>query len=79
MEIDREWLRLIWHRHSGKITGLGCGLFLGLLILILGFFQTMFLLLCMGIGYIVGKKFDDNEDLAEMLDKFLPPGYRRYR
>lgn len=77
MGIDREWLRQLWRLHSGKISGVGMGFFLGLLILFLGFFQTMFLLLCMCLGYYLGNKIDENEDLTEILEKFLPPGYRR--
>jgi len=67
----------IWRAHSGKIIGVLLGFFLGLLILAIGFFQALFVLFCMVVGYVVGKRIDDKEDLMEILDKLLPPGTNR--
>ena len=67
----------IWRAHSGKIMGVSIGLILGLLILAIGFFQALFVLFCMVVGYVIGKRIDDKEDLMEILDKLLPPGTHR--
>ena len=67
----------IWRAHSGKIIGVSIGFFLGLMILAIGFFQALFVLFCMVVGYFVGKRIDDKEDLMEILDKLLPPGTPR--
>lgn len=75
--IDPILFQEIWRAHSGKILGVSIGLVLGLLILAIGFFQALFVLLCMVTGYIVGKWIDDKEDLMEILDKLLPPGTHR--
>lgn len=72
--MDPILLQEIWRAHSGKITGVSIGFVLGLLILSIGFFQALFVLFCMVIGYVVGKWIDDKEDLMEILDKLLPPG-----
>lgn len=75
--MDRKLLEDIWHYHSGKISGVAIGFSLGVLIIIFGFFQTLFVLLCVIAGYIVGKRIDEKEDIMDILDRLLPPGYHR--
>jgi len=75
--VDREMVREIWQHHSGKISGVTIGFVLGVLIITFGFFETLFVLLCVIAGYVVGKRIDEKEDLADILDKLLPPGYHR--
>lgn len=61
--------------HKARIVGILTGLFIGMLLLWLGFFKTIFLLICMGVGYFIGCKVDAKEDLLKLLDRILP---RRY-
>ncbi len=75
--MDRTLLEEIWQNHSGKIVGVLVGFFLGVLIILLGFFQTLFVMLCVIAGFVVGKRIDEKEDLMDILDKLLPPGYHR--
>lgn len=75
--MDRKLLSEIWQLHGGKILGCGLGFILGILVLMLGFFQTVFVLFCVIAGYMVGKRIDEKEDLMDILDKLLPPGYHR--
>jgi uncharacterized membrane protein len=75
--MDPILLQEIWRAHSGKILGVAIGLILGILILAIGFFQALFVLFCMVVGYVIGKWIDDKEDLMEILDKLLPPGTHR--
>lgn len=77
ISIDQEWLLALWQQHSGKIVCCAAGLLFGVLVLTLGFFRTLFLCLCLAGGYVIGKHLDDKEDLLELLDRILPPGYRR--
>lgn len=67
----------IWENHRGKCVGLALGLTLGAAVLIFGFFKTVFVLLCGLIGLFVGKKIDDQEDLADIVERIVPPGLRR--
>jgi uncharacterized membrane protein len=67
----------LWQSHSGKITGSIAGLLISVLIIVFGFFHTIFVLACMIIGYVVGKQIDEKEDIMDILDKLLPPGYHR--
>jgi uncharacterized membrane protein len=75
--MDPVLFQEIWRAHSGKITGVLIGFVLGLLILIIGFFQALFVMFCMVVGYFIGKRIDDKEDLMDILDKLLPPGTHR--
>ena len=75
--MNNELLAEIWQNHIGKITGILLGMLLGIFILLFGFFQTMFVMLCMIAGYVVGKRIDEKEDIMDILGKLLPPGYYR--
>ena len=75
--MDQKLLFELWQHHSGKIIGCILGFLVGMFILLLGFFQTLFILFCIIAGYVVGKRIDEKEDIAEILDKLLPPGYHR--
>ncbi|MHC1746079.1 MAG: DUF2273 domain-containing protein [Negativicutes bacterium] len=75
--MDASLWREIWEQHSGKIIGATAGLLIGILIITFGFFRTLFVLLCIIAGFIIGKKIDEKEDLMDILDKLLPPGYHR--
>ena len=75
--LDPTLFRQIWHAHGGKISGLLIGFFVGMLIIAIGFFQALFVFICMVVGYIVGKRIDEKEDLLDIIDKLLPPGTHR--
>ncbi|MBP2653005.1 MAG: hypothetical protein H6Q73_574 [Firmicutes bacterium] len=75
--MDRKVLEEIWQQHSGKIIGGFLGFALGILIICFGFFRTIFVLICVIAGYVIGKRIDEKEDIMEILDRLLPPGYHR--
>lgn len=75
--MNSKFLEEIWQNHSGKLIGTLLGLIVGVLILTFGFFQTVFVVLCATAGFVVGKRIDQKEDIMEILDKLLPPGYNR--
>jgi uncharacterized membrane protein len=75
--MDPSLWREIWEHHSGKIIGIIGGFLIGMLVITFGFFRTLFVLLCIIAGYIIGKKIDGKEDIMDILDKLLPPGYHR--
>ena len=53
------------------------GLVIASLFLTIGFWRTLFLLLFVCGGFFIGYKIDKKEDLAEWLDRLLPPGYHK--
>lgn len=62
--------------HRGLIVGIGIGFLVGVLILAIGFFRTLFLVICIGIGAFFGTKNRFREKLFKILDKILPDIFR---
>ncbi len=62
--------------NKGKFFGALLGFLLGVVILIIGFFKTMFIFICTCIGYTLGSKSYKNINFRELLEKVLPPGGR---
>lgn len=59
-------------RHKSIVLG-GCiGFAVGALILWIGFFRTLFLALCVGIGVFFGSNNRLRKRLFEILDRILP-------
>jgi len=75
--VDKEWLRELVDQNRYRILGALGGLVFALLVIRFGLFWALFILLCVGIGYWVGKRLDEEpESLFRMLDRWLPPGRR---
>jgi uncharacterized membrane protein len=74
MSIDKEKLMEVLTPHRGKIIGMLTGLFFSVFVIWIGIIKTLFITLCIYLGFFIGKKIDDKEDLLILLDKILPPG-----
>ena len=72
-----DFFAALWETHRGRMVGVIVGLLIGIMFLTLGFFRTVFLLLLMSAGYMLGSHIDNKEDLMDLLDKILPPGYHK--
>lgn len=73
-QIGEKILRsLVWavDNHPGKLIGTSLGLILGLLMVTLGFWRTLVLALFAILGFMLGKRQDDNESITTWLDKNL--------
>lgn len=67
-----------YNSHKGGVNGALIGLLIGVSILLFGFFRMLFIALCIGIGYYIGKRLnDDKEYIRNLLDRVLPPGTYR--
>lgn len=68
--------------HRTRKIGLVAGLLTGVAILLIGFFNTMFIALCGLIGLFAGSRFDSKDDLVEKiirkLDEMLPERIQRW-
>lgn len=64
----KELLTEILTKHRGKFFGALIGLFFGILVITLGFLQTVFVATCLYVGFIIGKRVDDNESLKEVME-----------
>lgn len=65
-----------WKAHKGVIIGTGLGLLAGALILAIGFFQTLFLAICTGIGAFIGAHTRVKKRIKEILERILPDLFR---
>ena len=52
----------IWNNYRGRLLCSVFGLFIGVVVLWLGFFQALFLMICIGLGFFIGNKLDKKED-----------------
>ena len=75
--MNSEILTEFWKLHNGKIVGTLVGLLFGVFIILFGFFYTIFVMVCMVSGYVIGKRIDEKENIMARLDRILPPGYYR--
>jgi len=57
--------------HKGKAIGIVGGLLFGVLILRVGFWYSLFLLVCVIAGYYLGDLHDKGERLAAFFDKIM--------
>ncbi|WP_407308315.1 DUF2273 domain-containing protein [Desulfosporosinus sp. SB140] len=62
---------ILWalEHHPGKFIGTSIGFVLGLLMVTLGFWRTMVLVLFAILGFILGKRQDDHQDIIAWLEK----------
>ena len=68
----RELLNELLTYHRGKFFGVLLGFMVGAIILIIGFWKTLFLALCGVIGYWIGGISDKKEKFISFLDRILP-------
>jgi len=75
---NKEKLIEFYKSHYGEINGALTGFIFAVSILVIGFFQTVFITICVAIGYYIGKKISQDKDyLKNLLDRILPPGTYR--
>lgn len=72
----------LFESHRTRKIGFITGLATGVAILLIGFFNTLFILLCGTIGLFVGSRFDSKDDLVDKilikLDEILPERIQRW-
>ena len=73
---EKEAIKKFIIKHKGVIIGMGIGLIVGTLILCIGFFATLFLAICVGIGAFFGTNNKFKKRLFEILDRILPNVFR---
>jgi len=68
MDLIKEFLI----KHTGEIIGGLIGLVFAIFVLIFGFFKTLFIFICIGVGIFIGGRYFEKKKLIELLDKHLP-------
>lgn len=76
--MEKERVLQFYNSHRGAINGALTGFFAATFILIVGLFRMLFIAMCVGVGYYIGKRLSEDKDYVKnLLDKFLPPGTYR--
>ena len=68
-----RFLKLI-DENRRRSLGAIIGLLLAIMILVVGFFKTLFIFICGAIGYFLGGMSWDKEKIKDWLERILPPG-----
>jgi len=69
--MDKDKLMDFFITNQGKIIGALIGFLAGLLYLTLGLFKTLVLSICIAVGYYLGKKVDNKEDIIQLIERLL--------
>lgn len=67
----KDLLNELMTKHRGKTIGGLIGLIFGILVITVGFLQTVFVAICLYVGYIIGKRIDDNETLKDVVERIF--------
>ena len=82
IEAMKNFVIDLFESHRTRKIGFITGLITGVAILILGFFNTLFIFFCGVIGLFVGSRLDSKDDLVEKilhkLDEILPENIQRW-
>lgn len=71
-------LYLFYQARRGAINGAAIGLLVAVLVLLIGPIRVIFLAICVGVGYYIGKRLSEDKDyIKNLLDRVLPPGTYR--
>ena len=64
---------LVWalDNHPGKLIGTSVGFFLGFLIVTLGFWHTLVVALFVSLGFVIGKRQDEQKTITAWLERIL--------
>lgn len=76
--MEKEKVYEYCRTHRIELVGAAIGFGAAVVILLIGFFRTLFIFICTAFGYYIGKKLSQQRDFfKKVLDKILPPGTYR--
>ncbi len=67
-----KYLASLIQEHRGKVIGVILGLIASILFINYGFWKTAFIVLCIALGYFIGKRLDENGDIRAWFKQFFP-------
>lgn len=66
-----RFLTQILEEHRGKTIGIAIGLAAAILFLSFGFWRALFIIICIVIGYFIGKRFDEDQNFNQWVKKIF--------
>jgi uncharacterized membrane protein len=64
-----EILQYLWDNHRGKVVGLALGLVVGLFFILVGFWKTLLVVICVIGGYFLGKRIDEGGNSGDWWER----------
>lgn len=61
----------ILQEHRGKAIGVFLGLVAGILVISYGFWKALFIMICIFLGYFIGKKLDEDKSFDNWLRRMF--------
>ena len=82
LESIKKFVADFFETYCSRKVGFILGAITGVAILLFGFFNTLFVVLCGLVGLFVGSRFDSKDDLVDKLinklDELLPERIQRW-
>ncbi len=76
--MDKEWFANLYKSNKGGIIGALIAFIVAVFIMLIGIFWAIFIAICTGLGYYIGKRLSADKDyIKNFLDRILPPGTYR--
>ncbi len=76
----KQFLEWLWTTHRGCAIGAFLGAFLGICILLFGFFRTVFVMVCISVGIWLGLRVDSGDgECLERLRNLNPSEYVHFK
>lgn len=74
---EKLWQGLVslWTNERGKFVGTVLGVLFAVCVLVFGFWSTLFVLVCGGVGLFIGHRFDQGTFLEDLRDN-LPERFQ---
>jgi uncharacterized membrane protein len=66
-----ELLNLL-NDYKGRVLGILLGFIIALLIIRFGIILSIFIIICVGIGYYLGMRYDNKQDFKDLINDILP-------
>jgi len=64
-------LRIIFEQHRGKAIGILMGLLASILFINYGFWRTIFIIICIAVGFFIGKELDEKKNFDQWLKRMF--------
>ncbi len=61
------------HNYKGRTLGVIIGLIVALLIINFGVILSIFILVCMGLGYYLGLRYDNRDSFKDVVNDIFSP------
>ena len=66
-----NWLKTNFPGHENAVFGGICGLVVAMLVFAIGFWHTLFIVLCVLVGVAIGQYLDGNPTVVKFVSKFF--------